>query len=425
MKKLFALGAAALLAVGLVSCDKKQEQGGEQGGEITTPGKTINLTYSGTASDKDFNETLFTKFKEARKNAGDTNTYVITYVEHGPDKVDSEIQDWAAQGTAPDVFEFASDKITGLYQKGALAKLSVKQAGEVKKNNSELGYKLATFNGSTYAYPYTGDNTYYLQYDKSKMSAEEAKSVEGIFAACAREGLKFGYNIKEAFWGGAAMFTFGADYSMSFDEDGSVSKIEANFDGDAGLKAAKAIQTIMTSPYWTNDMGAPTPQNSFIGCIAGTWDISSYKESLGDDYACAVMPTITIDGETKHLGAFLGGKLLGVNPNVSGSDTDRLSAAHLLAQFLSNEECQLERFEHAGIAPCNNNAAKNSKVTSDANVKVLIEHATYAHEQTAVPNDFWTAPATLTSGIADKSISTAEELAAAVKAFNDSVKASK
>lgn len=415
MKKLFALGAAALLVAGLASCG---EENTGTGGE----GKTINLTYSGTASDKDFNETLFDKFKEARKKAGDKNTYVITYSEHGPDMVDSEIQDWS-QG--PDVFEFASDKITGLYQKGALAKLGTKQANKVKKNNSELGYKLASFNGSTYAYPYTGDNTYYFQYDKSKLTEEEAKSVEGILAACAKQGLKFGYNLKEAFWGGAAMFTFGADYEMSFDEDGSVSSINANFDGDAGLKAAKAIKKIMDHECWTNEMAAPTPDNKFIGCIAGTWDIAAYKEALGDDYGCAVMPTVTIDGETKNLGAFLGGKLFGVNPNVSGSDTDRLAAAHLLAQFLSNEDCQLARFEHATIVPCNLKAAKNSKVTSNENAKVLVEHAKYAHEQTSVPNDFWSAPATLTTVIGDGTASSDAQLLEAIKVFNNSVKASK
>lgn len=221
------------------------------------------------------------------------------------------------------------------------------------------------------------------------------------------------------------MFTFGADYEMSFDEDGSVSSINADFDTAKGLKAAKAIKKIMDDECWSNDMAAPTPDNKFIGCIAGTWDIAAYKEALGDDYGCAVMPTVTIDGETKNLGAFLGGKLFGVNPNVSGNDTDRLSAAHLLAQFLSNEECQLERFEHAAIVPCNLNAAKNSKVTSNENAKVLVEHAKYAHEQTSVPGDFWSAPATLTTAIGDGTASSDDQLQEAIRVFNASIKASK
>lgn len=420
MKKLFALGAVTLLAVGLASC-------GEGTGEDVTigggEGQTIELEYSGTASDRDFNVGLFEDFKAARKAAGDKNTYNITYVEHGPDKVDSEVQDWTI---GPDVFEFASDKITGLYQKGALARLTPTQTKWVKDNNSELGFDLASFNGSTYAYPYTGDNTYYFQYDKSIITnPEDAKSIERILEIANEKGLKLGYNLKEAFWGGAAMFTFGADYTMSFDEDGSIKSITADFDGDKGLKAAKAIKMIMENKAWSNDMAAPTPDNKLLGCIAGTWDIKTYKDALDENYACAPMPTITIDGETKHLGAFLGGKLFGVNPARSGKDTTRLKAAHELAKFLSDKDCQLKRFEHASIAPCNKAAAAEQKVLDNENVKVLIQHAEYAHAQTAVPDQFWTAPATLTTAFADGTIKTEDQIKEAVKQFNDSVKGAK
>ena len=418
MKKLFALGAVSLLALGLASCG--EESDGEQGTIGGGEGQTIELEYSGTASNRDFNMELFEDFKAARKAADDKNTYVITYVEHGPDKVDSEVQDWSI---GPDVFEFASDKITGLYQKGALARLTPTQAKWVKDNNNELGYDLASFNGATYAYPYTGDNTYYFQYDKSVITnPEDAKSVEKILEIAKANGLKFGYNLKEAFWGGAAMFTFGADYSMSFDADGSIKSIEANFDGDAGVKAAKAIKMIMEHPSWSNDMAAPTVDNKFIGCIAGTWDISTYKTALGDNYACAPMPTVTIDGETKNLGAFLGGKLFGVNPSRAGSDTVRLKAAHELAKFLSDKACQLKRFDAQNVAPCNKEAAAESRVVNDENVKCLVEQAAFAHAQTAVPDQFWNAPATLTTAFADGTITTDEQLLAAVKSFNTSVK---
>ncbi len=417
MKKLFALSTAALLALGLASCGEDKPQGEVEQGE----GKAITLTYSGTASNKDFNVSLFEKFKEARKAAGDKNTYTIEYLEIGPDKIDSEIQHWEE---GPDVYEFASDKITGLYQKGALAKLSVPQAKWVKENNSELGANLAQFNGATYAYPFTGDNTYYFQYDKSLIDETKVGSIEEILKVCGENSLKFGYNLEEAFWGAAAMFTFGADYKMEFNVDGSVKNVEANFDGPAGQKAIKALQKIMSDKSWTNEMKAPTPDNKFLGCIAGTWDIPAYKEKLGENYGCAPMPTITIDGETKNLGAFLGGKLFGVNPYKSAGDKEQLKAAHELAKFLSNEESQLARFENQNVAPCNVKAAANEMVTKDINVKCLIEQAEHAHEQTAVPGNFWTAPATLVKAI--KEANGAElDYATLAKTFNDTIKASK
>ena len=63
MKKLFALMGVSLLTLSLAAC------GG--GGEESDGPKTINLTYSGAASDQEFNESLFEKFKQYRKSLGD------------------------------------------------------------------------------------------------------------------------------------------------------------------------------------------------------------------------------------------------------------------------------------------------------------------------------------------------------------------
>lgn len=407
-KKLFALGAAAVLAFGLASC-------GEDDSNV------IKLEYSGTASNKNFNMQLFEDFKAARKAAGDTKEYKITYVEHGPDKVDSEVQDWVV---GPDVYEFASDKITGLYSKSALAKISGQNATFISENNSDLGKDLATFNGDYYAYPYTGDNTYYLQYDKSVFTAEDVKSIETLLDKAEEKGLKIGYNLQEAFWGAGALFTFGADYNMVFDEDGSVTSVTSDFDSDKGLKAAKAILNIVQHPAWQNKMEAPTPTNGLAACIAGTWDIATYKKALGDNYACAPMPAVTVDGETKNLGAFLGGKLLGVNPQRSQGNAERLAAAHQLALFLSNKESQLKRFKDQGVAPCNLEAANDSEVLASENIKVLVEQAKFAHAQTAVPANFWTAPITLITGMVDGTV-TVDNLQEAIDTLNKSIKDSK
>ena len=415
LKKFALLGVTGLAFACLVAC-------GGQGGTGTTKaeGKTIKLEYSGTASDKEFNLTLFEDFKADRKAKGDKNTYEITYVEHGPDKVDSEVLDWIV---GPDVFEFASDKITGLYQKGALAKITGANATFVEEKNSELGVSLAKFNDLIYAYPYTGDNTYYLQYDKSVLTADDVSSFENLLAKAGELGKKVGYELETAFWGAGALFTYGADYKVTYTEDGDLNSITADFDTEKGLKAAKAIYKIMQDPSWQNAMEAPTPTNNLIACVAGTWDIASYKEALGDNYACAPMPTITVDGDTKHLGAFLGGKLFGVNPQRSQGNTDRLVAAHELAKFLSDKACQLKRFDHAGVAPCNKEAAAEQRVLASENVKTLVQQAEFAHAQTAVPAGIWTAPTTLVAGIKDGSI-TLEGLQAAVETLNESIKAS-
>lgn len=420
LKKFAFLGAAGLAAVSLVACGGGATPATTTQGTTTAEGKTIKLEYSGTGSNKEFNLQLFEDFKADRKAKGDKNTYEITYVEHGPDKVDSEVLDWVV---GPDVFEFASDKITELYKKGALAKVTGSNAEFVEESNSELGVSLSKFNDQIYAYPYTGDNTYYLQYDKSKLTADDVSSVEKLLAKAEQLEMKVGYALKTAFWSAGALFTFGADYKVTYTEDGDLNSITADFNTDKGVKAAKAIYKVLNSPVWQDAMEAPTPTNNLVACFAGTWDIAAYKEALGENYACAPMPTVTIDGETKHLGAFLGGKLLGVNPQRSNGNKDqaRLVAAHQLAVFLSGKECQLKRFDNQGVAPCNKAAAAEQRVQNSENVKVLIEQAKFAHAQTAVPAGIWTAPTVLVEGMLDGTI-TEDGIEAACATLNESIK---
>lgn len=390
MKKLFALGAAAVFALGLASCGKN----------------TVKLVYSGTESDKVFNEGLFEDFKKQMAAEGDTHTYEITYVGHGPDVVDSEVIDWDVD-KAPDVFEFASDKIASLYSKSAISKIYGENATFIENEMTDFGKACAKFGDAYYAYPYTGDNTYYLQYDKSVITdpADAADMMKLLDAAHAK-GYKVGYDLKSGFWGAAAMFTFGADYNIKFSEDGTIIDVTADFNSEKGLKAAKAILAIVNHPAFQNTSGVPTPSDKICAVIGGTWNISTYdkekdqhggyKYIWGDNYGCAVMPTVTIDNETRHLGAFLGGKLLGVNPQkAKGTSEEKaahLQAAHKLAKFLAGKECQLKRFQNAAIAPCHKEAAKDPAVLASPNVAVLAAQAEFAHAQTSVPQGVWDAP---------------------------------
>lgn len=426
-KKLLTACAVGVLALGLASCNNSApaDDGGK---DPVDTGKRISLVYSGTASDKTFNEELIQKFKDYKKAQGDTNEYVIDYVSHGPDKVDSEIIDWSA-ANAPDVYEAAPDKVAILYAKGALAKVSGKYKTFIDEEINDFGKANATFNENYYAYPYTGDNTYYLQYDKSVLTENDVKSVEALLAKANTLGKKVGYNLKEGFWGVGALFTFGADYTISFDEDGKASSIAATWDQDEGLMAAKAIYKISSDPAWQNTMEAPTESNNLIACMAGTWDIGTYKDALGDNYGCAVMPTVTVANKdgidvTKNLGAFVGGKLLAVNPLRSGTDTDRLTAAHELAMYLAGTDCQLARFTKNGWGPCSKAALANSAVSSNANMAVLAKQVEFGHEQTSTPAKIWDGAATLVESIVDPTVcdGSTSKLQELLLTFNNTVK---
>ena len=391
-------------------------------------GKVIELTYSGYGSDKDFNEGLFELFKEDRKVKGDPNTYVINYLECGPDAIDSTVLDWGAPN-APDVYEAASDKINVLYQKGAIAKVTGSYKTWIEEEMTEFAIELVKLNGEVYAYPYMAGNTYYLQYDASVFTAEEVASIETLLDAAAAKGYKVGYNLETAYWGGPAMFTFGADFAMQYDEDGNLIDIICDFDSEKGLKAAKAIYKIMNHAAWVNESGVPGYWSSTKAVIGGTWDIAGFKELWCDDYACATMPTVTIDGETTTLGCFLGGQIFGVNPIVSQGDNDRFVAAQELAKFLSSYECQIKRYIEGNYSstdycdyPTSIKAQNILDMIGDPNIEVLKAQYNYARPLNGIPSTFWNAPTPLVAGIKDGTI-TEDDLQAAVENFNAAIKA--
>lgn len=64
------------------------------------------------------------------------------------------------------------------------------------------------------------------------MTADDVKTMQGLLDKAQSIGAKVGYNLPEAFWGGAAMFTFGADYEVTYNSDGAVTSVTADFDGE-------------------------------------------------------------------------------------------------------------------------------------------------------------------------------------------------
>ena len=176
----------------------------------------------------------------------------------------------------------------------------------------------------------------------------------------------------------------------------------------------------MQHPAWINDSGVPSAESDVRATIGGTWDIANFKNRYGEDYGCAVMPTVTIDDDTKHLGCFVGGKFLGVNPQVSKGDSDRLVAAHELAMYLSGQEAQTKRYETYGIAPCHSEAKKHPNMANDPNMIVLNEQALFGHPQDAVPAAFWSAPGTFVGGIKDGTV-TLENIQEAIDTLNNSI----
>ena len=125
---------------------------------------------------------------------------------------------------AADVFSFACDQLNRLQDAGVIMPVNTNLAEDVKARNSEKSLEAATLNDMLLAYPETGDNGYYLVYDKSLVSDEDAKTLEGVFEACRKANKKFIMDAGSGFSACMFPFTGGLKLEGLHGEDNNIQK---------------------------------------------------------------------------------------------------------------------------------------------------------------------------------------------------------
>jgi arabinogalactan oligomer/maltooligosaccharide transport system substrate-binding protein len=155
---------------------------------------------------------------------------------------------------------------------------------------------------------------------------------------------------------------------------------------------------------------------NYAAIIDGTWDADTVKSVLGDNYACAKLPTFTgSDGNTYQLSGFNGCKLLGVKPQ---EDEDKLQICDDLAYYLTSEEVQLARFNAVGWGPSNLNAQASDAVKANEALSALAEQFAYTIPQGNYPGDYWTRAESLAGDVKDSfQKASDEDLTKALEAY--------
>ena len=108
------------------------------------------------------------------------------------------------------------------------------------------------------------------------------------------------------------------------------------------------------------------------------------KEKLGDNYGCCKLPTFTCDGKQVQMGSFLGCKIYGVN-----SQTAYPVDSMELAEYLTSEKAQIERYNVLNYGPSNVNALADDTIASNLALQALNAQSEFAVSQ-MVLGGFWT-----------------------------------
>ena len=394
MKKLIATLISLLLiaacVVGLVACNNDGEEGSDAKYKY-------DITVWVGEDTKALTEELITKFNKENDKSIWFNAKV------------QEMTESAASGdvlakpaSAPEIFCFAQDQIARLVNAKLLAAPSGNNVTEIKAVHSEAAVKAATVGNTVYAYPLTEDNGYFLYYDKSIISDEQAKTVEGIVKACEDNNKYFSFALSGGWY--AASFFYATDSTgkslcqseWTVSDQGQFEGYVDTFNSANGMIAAKGMQKVLgSSRYLKNgkasDFNAATPA---AAVVSGIWDYETAKNALKENLGVAKLPTFTVDGQTYQLRSYLGSKLMGVTPQQDGTKAAALS---MLAQFLTNADSQLVRFNALGWRPSVKTAQQNADVVAHVALKALLETATVAQGQ--YPANWWAKVETLSNSI--------------------------
>ncbi|MDY2746082.1 MAG: hypothetical protein SOV57_02625, partial [Bacilli bacterium] len=235
--------------------------------------------------------------------------------------------------------------------------------------------------GKQYGIPFT-PNTYFMYYDSSVYTAEDVKSVTNMLKVDVAKK-KTGYKYNAAFDMGNAWYYQSIVYSSGGTMNAETGKFE-NAETAAKFVAKWNQNEKLIMAGGTANLGTDA-----AAVVDGAWDAAKFEEILGENYACAPLPTLNFGaGEVawKAVGDY---KMIGVK-----STTKVPQHAAKFAAFLSSAEIQTDRFVARKAAPTNELALENDALKE--NKAIIAQTKTLANtfaQPSAVysKNDYWNA----------------------------------
>lgn len=385
MKKILALLMAALMTAGmLAACAAAPAETGSTTADTTqaesappaseAEPEKVTLKVWADQGELALTEKLCNEFAAQHPE----KEYAFVYGAVGA--VDGKARYLEDPAAAADVFLFADDQLVDLVKADALYEVT-RNTDAIIAANTPGSIRAASYDGTLYGYPMTSDNGYFLYYDKSVFTDDDLATLDGILAAANAAGKKVHMDISNGWY--LASFFLGNGCTLTI-EDG---KQIIDFNNANGLAAAEAIRAFCNDPAFVtgDDSVLAGGIGDAIACgVSGTWMATAIQEKLGDNYGCCKLPTFTCSGEQVQMGSFLGCKIYGIN-----SQTAYPVDAMELAEYLTSEQSQIERYKELNYGPSNVNALKEDSIASNQALQALSDQSAYAVSQ-MVLGGFWT-----------------------------------
>ncbi|MBR2904243.1 MAG: extracellular solute-binding protein [Clostridia bacterium] len=402
----FALALASLTAAGGCSM-------GDNGG--------IRLTVWVSEGDMAFARQVAEDFKAANPDKQYNFVFDVQGENEAATRILNDVEN------AADVFSFPNDQVAKLLNGDALTRIGGDRLQSLSARNDVAAVEAATVTvggeEGVYGFPYT-DNTYFLYYDKSVLSESDVASMDGILAKCTASK-KFAFPFTDGWYTVSFYFGKGLGYEVTYGDNLQETSITCNFNNQVGQQVTTSMWNLVKDSRVKADANdskitAGFADGSIVAAVSGIWNRSSIEQSLGNNFGVAKLPTYTFDNgsgtEQVQLVSFAGYKLMGVN-NYSANKAEALA----FADFYTNKENQIKRFEQKGYLPTDTEAREDDRVKNDPCAAAITAQLRFSKPQKNVPSTLWEPMEGLgnamLTGIASGNINLLEQLNACVAAI--------
>lgn len=376
--------------------------------------ETVKLTLWGAEGDQDFLKGVVKNFEAAYP---DQKFDIQIGVESESTAKDTVMTDIEA---AADVYSFASDQLADLVRAGALANLddpelsdvyskAGKSIDDIKAANVEDSIEAASVDGKLYAFPTSGANTYFLFYDSSVISAEDAASWDTLLAAAKKAGKKVGMTLNSGWYN--ASFFYGAGFTTGLNEDGTTT-MDWNGTSAAGYKGTDVVKSMLDiasdsafKPITDGKISDTIASGELCAVVSGVWDAPNAQKVWGDGYAAVKLPTYTLGDDQIQMAPAYGYKFEAVN-----AYSKNLGWATLLAEYIANEESQTAHFEQVETPPTNKKSLELDSLKENVAVLAATSEGEFGVIQN-VGGKFWDPTKTFGEMIAKRKVKSGDEAA--------------
>jgi arabinogalactan oligomer/maltooligosaccharide transport system substrate-binding protein len=315
---------------------------------------------------------------------------------------------------AADVYMFANDQLGTLVESNAIGVLPPDSVAQVKKQNTDVMVTSVTgTDGKLYGVPYTA-NTWFMYYNTSKFSADDAKNLDTMLA----KG-KVAFPLDNS-WYLPAFYT--GNGSTLFGADGTDESAGFGFTGQDAADVTTYLTALVKNKNFVNDANgaglAGLQHGTIDAYFSGSWDAAAVKAALGSNYGAAQPAAYTLNGAQVQLKAFAGSKAVAFNPNASNP-----KVAAQFAAFLGSADAQKSHYTLRGIIPSDKSLASEANIAADPVAVAQINTITNASVlQPTVPKmgNFWDPTAAFGKAILSGDVN-ASNAAAKTEAWNSSM----